>query len=162
MLKHCYWLIVEILRKLEQIWGWGWAELMYTYSWSRIFSGNSWVARPGNHVLVSMSATSKFLSSTSPCLPPEARWQQTKQKLVSCNTNRIETEPCRQSTHPCAWSHHLYIWIIYTCFCMHLMLTLFPRQPMIPEPMHDTSRWWMSGLRPQPLRPCFQLANNKV
>ena len=35
----------------------------------------------------------------------------------------------------------------YMCFCMHPKLTLFPRQPMIPEPMHDASRWWMNGLR---------------
>lgn len=44
---------------------------------------------------------------------------------------------------------HGHIICIHGLFvlCMHLMLTLFPRHPMIPEPMHDTSRWWMNGLR---------------
>jgi hypothetical protein len=83
-------------------------------------------------------------------VPLFATWSQVttneaKARLMQHKSDRNRT---LQSTHPCAWSYHLYIWIIYsTCFCMHLMLTLFPRQPMMPEPMHETSRWWMSGLR---------------
>ncbi|BAT05501.1 Os08g0425600, partial [Oryza sativa Japonica Group] len=62
-----------------------------TYSWSRIFLGNgnssgagdaAAVVRRRKVVLERMSAASALRSCASPSLPPEARWQQTKQKLV--------------------------------------------------------------------------------
>jgi hypothetical protein len=49
-----------------------------------------------------------FRRSASPTSPPEARWQQTKQKLVSCSKNRTDTAPCvdiaeRTPSGECPW-----------------------------------------------------------
>lgn len=71
--------------------------VIITYSWSRIFLGKSSIGPLGKLVLENISATSEFLCFSSPSLPPEARWLHTKQKLVSCNRNLTDTEPCKVS-----------------------------------------------------------------
>lgn len=73
-----------------------------TYSWPRIFLGTSPGAaatpsKPRKLVLERMPAASAFRRSASPFSPPEARWQQTKQKLVPWSKNRTDTAPCVRS-----------------------------------------------------------------
>lgn len=88
--EHNYYWITSCIR--NQI---GRFQTIVTYSWSRIFLGNSNKGPLGKLVLEKISATFEFLHFSSPSLPPEARWLHTKQKLASCNWNLTDTEPCK-------------------------------------------------------------------
>jgi hypothetical protein len=83
-------------------------------------------------------------------IPFFATWSQVtaneaKARLLQYESDRNGT---LQSTDPstrscdCIIDHWLSFLLSYK-----LLFTLFPRQPMIPEPMHDTSRRWMNGTR---------------
>lgn len=76
-------------RKQEHKW--------YTYSWPRIFSGTLLLGDRqilGNCVFFSISITSEFLLRSSPSFSPEAKWLQTKQKLVWCKDKLTDIQPC--------------------------------------------------------------------
>ena len=70
-----------------------------TYSCSNILSGIRLLGTLhllGKWVLLSISITSKFRLSSSPSFSPDAKWLQTKQKLVLYKSMLTAMQPCTQ------------------------------------------------------------------
>lgn len=87
-----------------------------THSWLRIFLGKSTEESLPKRVLDSISMKSALRCTSSPCFPPEAKWQHTKQKLVSCRQNLRDTEPCMVSAQLKSFSSPSHELLLASCF----------------------------------------------
>jgi len=124
----------------------------YTYSWSRILRGKLRKGPRENLVRDKISVALAFLFFSSPSFPPEARWLHTKQKLVSCKQNLTETDPCIYKPYWSSTSTHtdLFALIFFSHYVSNIYIyvrTLFPRQPMMPQPTQETLGCCMYGRR---------------
>lgn len=136
------------------------------YSWSSILSGIGriiFLHILGNCIFFRISDTSAFLLSSSPSFSPEAKWLHTKQNAVWWTVMLIDMHPCNVSSlglvQTCVFQDDAYFKLVeninFRPFKVmkqrayeQVELTLLPRQPMIPLPMHETLRWPMCWTKP--------------